>query len=85
MVLEIPDSAIAEMPITSAELLLELSIWLYHSRRFSLGQARKMAGLSVIDFQKELVKRDLYLNYDMEDWQHDSRIAKQIFQRLNQS
>ena len=78
MVLEIPDSAVQEIPMSPAEILLEVSIWLYQRKRLSLGQARKMANLSVVAFQQELVKRDLHLNYDMEDLQNDLRTAHLI-------
>ena len=78
MVLEIPDSAVQEIPMSPAEILLEVSIWLYQRKRLSLGQARKMANLSIVAFQQELVKRDLYLNYDMEDLQNDLRTAHLI-------
>lgn len=78
MVLEIPDSAIQEMPMSSAEIVLEVAMWLYQSKRLSLGQARKLAGLSIVAFQKKLAERDLYLNYDMEDLQDDLRAAHRI-------
>lgn len=32
---------------------------------------RKLAGYSVLDFQKTLAERDIYLNYDDEDLSDD--------------
>lgn len=78
MVLEIPDSAVQDMPMSPAEILLEVAIWLYQSKRISLGQARKMTGLSIVAFQKELAAHGLYLNYDLEDFQNDMQVARSI-------
>ncbi len=78
MLIEIPDTAIQETPLSPAELRLELAIWLYVRKRLTLGQARKLAGYSVIDFQKALLERDLYLNYDKEDLANDIDAAHTI-------
>ncbi len=78
MLVEIPDTVMAETPLTPAELRLELAIWLYVRKRLTFGQARKLAGFNVIDFQKALVERDLYLNYDEEDLADDITAAHSI-------
>lgn len=78
MVLEIPDAAFAESPMSALELRLEIAFHLYSKRRLSLGQARKIAGLTVIEFQKALVAHGLYLNYDASDLQHDLEAAQLV-------
>ena len=78
MFIEIPDAAIQETPLSPAELRLELSVWLYVRKRLSFGQARKLAGFTVIAFQKALAERDLYLNYDKEDLANDIDAAHSI-------
>ena len=75
MMIEIPDTAIQETPLSPSELRLELAIWLYIKKRLTLGQARKLAGFTVIDFQKALAERGLYLNFDQEDLANDITAA----------
>jgi predicted HTH domain antitoxin len=75
MLVEIPDAAIQDAPLSPAELRLELAIWLYAKKRLTLGQARKLAGLSVIDFQKALATSEVYLNYNQEDLADDIAAA----------
>jgi predicted HTH domain antitoxin len=75
MLVEIPDAAIQDAPLSPAELRLELAIWLYAKKRLTLGQARKLAGLSVVDFQKALATSEVYLNYNQEDLADDIAAA----------
>jgi len=44
---------------------------LYDQEKISAGKARAWTGLTVIKFQRELAKRGLYINYDVEDLQAD--------------
>jgi len=78
MLLEIPDAAILETPLSSAEIRLEVAIWLYTKKRLTFGQARKLAGFTVISFQKALAERGLYLNYDQEDLANDLAVSRRI-------
>ena len=75
MLIEIPDAAIQDAPLSPAELRLELANWLYAKKRLTLGQARKLAGLSVVDFQKALATSEVYLNYNQEDLADDIAAA----------
>jgi len=56
-----------QLKITPSELLIELAVHLYDTEKLSMGQAKKLAGLTQVDFQKELAKRDVYVKYDIED------------------
>ncbi|MBK6995139.1 MAG: UPF0175 family protein [Saprospiraceae bacterium] len=78
MLLEIPDAAFTESPLTASELRLEIALYLYSKKRLSFGQARKIAGLNVVEFQKALTTHGLYLNYDASDLQHDLEVAQII-------
>ena len=44
---------------------------LYDTERLSMGQARNLAQLDQISFQKELSKRNVFLKYDVEDLELD--------------
>lgn len=60
-----------ELRITPSELLIDLAVYLYDSEKLSIGQAKKLAGLTQIAFQKELSKRNVLIKYDVEDLETD--------------
>jgi predicted HTH domain antitoxin len=67
----IPDDILQATKMTEDELKLEIAIMLYHQEKISGGKARAWTGLTVIEFQRELAKRGLCINYDVEDLQAD--------------
>jgi len=40
---------------------------LYEKKRLTLGQAKRLADLDQISFQKELARRDVYIHLETED------------------
>jgi len=69
--LVISGNVLEKVEMTPSELLTELAVFLYEKERLSIGKARKLAGLDLIAFQKELAKRDVYIHYDIEDFHKD--------------
>lgn len=67
----VPGNILQELKITPSELLIDLAVYLYDSEKLSIGQAKKLAGLTQIAFQKELSKRDVLIKYDIEDLETD--------------
>lgn len=67
----IPDDILRSTQMSEDELKLEIAIMLYKQQKISSGQARAWTGLTVIEFQHELAKRGLCLNYDIEDLHAD--------------
>lgn len=67
----IPDDILKATSMTEDELKLEIAIMLYKQEKISSGKVRVWTGLSVIEFQQELSKRGLSINYDVEDFQAD--------------
>lgn len=67
----IPGKILEELQTTPDELLIELAVYLYDMEKLSMGRAKKLAGLTQIEFQKELAKRDVYIKYDIEDLETD--------------
>lgn len=53
--------------MTPTQLTLEVAVYLYEKKTLTLGQAKRLAGLDQIAFQKELAKRDIYIHYEVED------------------
>lgn len=69
--LVVSGNILEELRITPSELLIDLAVYLYDSERLSLGQTKKLAGLTQIAFQQELSKRDVLIKYDVEDLETD--------------
>jgi predicted HTH domain antitoxin len=77
MTITIPDEIVALSNISSTDFRIEIATYLYEKQRLSIGKAHKLAGLNLIQFQKELLKRNIYLHLDTSD------IDKEL-QNLNQ-
>lgn len=67
----IAGSILEEMEVSPSEFLIDLAVYLYDKERLTIGQAKKLAGLTQIDFQNEMAKRDVYFKYDLEDLEKD--------------
>jgi predicted HTH domain antitoxin len=57
--------------ISAQELRLQIALYLYEKGRLSFGQAKRVAGLNHLAFQKALADNGLYLNYDSDDLEDD--------------
>ena len=78
MILVIPEDIFQAAQTTEEELKIELALLLYKQNKISSGKVRNWLGLSVLEFQHELAKRDLYLNYDVEDLNQDVETLKSL-------
>ncbi|MEH1910561.1 UPF0175 family protein [Nostoc sp.] len=74
----IPDDILQSTKMTEDELRLEIAIMLYKQEKISSGKARAWTGLRVIEFQHELAKRGLCINYDVEDLQADIKTLQSM-------
>lgn len=53
--------------MTAQELAVEIAVYLYQNKRLTMGQAKRLADLDQISFQKELAKRNVFIHYDLAD------------------
>lgn len=74
----ISGNVLKELQISPADLMIELAVYLYDKEKLSIGQAKKLAGLTQIEFQKEMAKRDVCIKYDIEDLEKDLDVLKQL-------
>ncbi|MEH2409671.1 UPF0175 family protein [Nostoc sp.] len=74
----IPDDILQSTKMTEDELKLEIAIMLYKQEKISIGKARAWTRLTVIEFQHELAKRGLCINYDVEDLQADVKTLQSM-------
>ena len=59
------------------ELRIERAIEEYKEGKCSLGYAAEMAGLSIRDFISELIKRNILIQYSLEDLEEDLKAAEE--------
>ncbi|NJL90986.1 MAG: UPF0175 family protein [Coleofasciculaceae cyanobacterium SM2_1_6] len=78
MNITIPDSIFHATKMTEEEFRLEIAIMLYKQEKISSGKVRAWTGLTVLEFQHELAKRGLCLNYDVEDFQADMKTLESL-------
>jgi predicted HTH domain antitoxin len=71
MTVVIPDDICQAAQMTEDDLKLEIALMLYKQQKISSGKVRAWTGLTVIEFQHELAKRQLHINYDVEEFQSD--------------
>ncbi len=76
--LVIPKSILEELRQNKSELLLELAVYLYDKEQLTMGRAKKMAGLTQVEFQKELSKKGIFIKYDIEDFEADLETIKRL-------
>lgn len=67
----IPDDILRKAKITEKDFLIDIAVYLYDKKRLSIGQAKRLAGLNQLEFQKALADRGVYLNYDVEEFHKD--------------
>lgn len=71
MKIEISDDILRQTQLTEATLREELAMLLFQKYKVSFGQARKLAGMNVIAFQKLLAKHEIPLHYEVDDFEKD--------------
>jgi predicted HTH domain antitoxin len=71
VIVELPDAAIEGTGMTPELAKLEVAIGLYRDRKVSMGRAARIAGVPRPIFQRELGKRGVSVNYDVQDFEDD--------------
>jgi predicted HTH domain antitoxin len=67
----IPDDIVRTANLSEADIMLEIAILLYQQKRIGTGKARRLAGMNLIEFRRELAKREICVHYDVADLQAD--------------
>ncbi|MCW1885745.1 UPF0175 family protein [Luteolibacter flavescens] len=69
--MELPDSVLEGTGLTPELAKLEVAVALYRDRKASMGKAARLAGLSRPEFQRELGKRGVTVDYEVADLRAD--------------
>jgi predicted HTH domain antitoxin len=71
MIVELADAAIEGTGMTPELAKLEVAVGLYRDRKVSMGRAARIAEIPRAIFQRELGKRGVTINYDVQDFEED--------------
>jgi predicted HTH domain antitoxin len=74
----ISGSLLKNIKLSPNQLMIDLSVYLYDKERLTMGQAKKLAGLSQVEFQKELSKRNINIKYEVEDFEDDLKTLENL-------
>lgn len=81
MNIDLPDAALEGTGMTPELAKLEVAVALYRDRKVSMGRAARLADLPRPLFQRELGKRGVTVDYDVEDFEDDLQSAQKLFSR----
>ena len=78
MSLVIPNDILSASGLSEEELKLEIAIMLFSQEKISIGKARHLAEMNLLDFQKELNQRGICIHYDVEELEEDIQTLHQL-------
>jgi predicted HTH domain antitoxin len=77
MGIEIPDEIVSATGFSPDELRREIAVMLFQQDRLTLAQASRLAGISRIENQQLLSRRDIPLHYTEQDLDDDLETLRQ--------
>jgi len=78
VVIEVPEGLRVPLGELEEKLRVELALRLYEKGIASLGQARRIAGLSKWDFLELLAREGIPLHYGEEELMEDLKVARRL-------
>ncbi|MCE4600978.1 MAG: UPF0175 family protein [Desulfurococcales archaeon] len=84
VVIEVPEGLRIPPGELEERLRIELALRLYEKGIASLGQARRIAGLSKWDFLELLAREGIPLHYGEEELKEDLEVAKKLAEKTRE-
>jgi len=78
MPVTIPDEVLAAAHMSEPEIKRELALALFQQERLTLGQARRLAGMTHLDFQALLAERQIPIHYGVVEFRKDLRTLRRM-------
>lgn len=78
MTVVIPDEIVRATNLSESELKRELAVRLFERERLTLGQACRLAGMNLLDFQRLLGAERVPLHYDVVEFAQDLETIREI-------
>ncbi len=83
VVIEVPESLRVPPSELEEKLRIELALRLYEKGIASLGQARRIAGVSKWDFLELLVREGIPLHYGEDELKEDLEVARRLAEKAD--
>ena len=77
MKITIDDELLQGLNLSDQEARIDLAVGLYADRRVTLGRAARIAGISQTEFQRELGRRRVPMNYDVAEFEADMHTLRE--------
>ena len=74
----IPNDILTASGLSEDELKLEIAIMLFKQDKISIGKARHLAGMNLLQFQHELNLREICVHYDLEELEEDIQTLQKL-------
>lgn len=74
----IPDDILQSARMSEAQLKLEIAIMLFQQDKISIGKARRLAGINLLEFQHEIARRGICIHYDVEEFEEDIKTLQEM-------
>lgn len=74
----ITDQMLTQANLPEPQVRLELAIFLFEKKLFTLGKAAELAQVHQFALQKELARREIPMHYDEEDYREDLETLKRL-------
>ena len=74
----IPNDILTASGLSEDELKLEIAIMLFKQDKISIGKARHLAGMNLLQFQHELNLREICVHYDLEELEEDTQTLQKL-------
>ena len=78
MGIQVSTAFLEKLGMSESEFLIELAVHFYEIGKMSMGQARNFANVDQITFQKEMKKRNVFIKYDVEDFEEDLKSIEEL-------
>lgn len=79
MTVPLPDRI--ESKVSPKDVRLDLAVGMYSAGRVTMGTAAEVADMSIPEFQRELGRRGIPVNYTAEDLAYDLHAAAELARR----
>ncbi|MBI2089664.1 MAG: UPF0175 family protein [Deltaproteobacteria bacterium] len=77
----IPDDILQATRMSEEELKRELAILLFQKEKLTLGQASRLAGMNLLQFQHLLASRQIPVHYDVAEFEEDLKALQELGSR----
>jgi predicted HTH domain antitoxin len=78
MSLLIPDEIVQASGLSEAELFQELVLLLFQREQITLGSASHFLGMTQLEFQALLAKKNICIHYDVDDLHEDVKNLQEL-------